>query len=169
MERLTERFSNGQAAVLGCGNNCKYDFKYCNNHLEDCPTINEIYERLALYEDTDLTPEQMKQIDKAYSELAKELHDWQENGIKLPCRAGDTMYVVTHPYNVTRDEDDFGKKEEIFEAKCSSVTVFKASMQYRFIAGGRRIGEFFTDSSFGKTVFLTKEEAEAKLKEMEDK
>lgn len=33
MERLTERFSNGQAAVAGCGNNCKYDFKYCEDNL----------------------------------------------------------------------------------------------------------------------------------------
>lgn len=28
MERLTERFSNGQAGVYGCGNNCKYDFEF---------------------------------------------------------------------------------------------------------------------------------------------
>lgn len=53
MERLTERFENGQAAVLGCGNNCKYDYKYCNNYLEDCPTIGEIYEKLAAYEDAE--------------------------------------------------------------------------------------------------------------------
>ena len=53
MERLTERFENGQAAVLGCGNNCKYDYKYCNNYLEDCPTIGEIYEKLAANEDAE--------------------------------------------------------------------------------------------------------------------
>lgn len=53
MERLTERFENGQAAVLGCGNNCKYDYKYCNNYLKDCPTIGEIYEKLAAYEDAE--------------------------------------------------------------------------------------------------------------------
>ena len=51
MERLTERFGNGQFAVYGCGNNCKYNYKYCNNHLEDCPTISEIYAKLATYED----------------------------------------------------------------------------------------------------------------------
>ena len=51
MGRLTERFSNGQAAVLGCGTNCEYDFKYCESHLQDCPTIIEIYEKLAHYED----------------------------------------------------------------------------------------------------------------------
>lgn len=51
MERLTERLKNGQAGVRGCGNDCKYDFNYCDNYLEDCPTINEIYEKLANYEE----------------------------------------------------------------------------------------------------------------------
>lgn len=62
MERLTERFDNGQAAVMGCGENCKYDYKYCRNHYEDCPEINKIYERLAEYEDTGLTPEQIREL-----------------------------------------------------------------------------------------------------------
>lgn len=62
MERLTERFDNGQAAVMGCGENCKYDYKYCRNHYEDCPEINKIYERLAEYEDTGLTPEQIMEL-----------------------------------------------------------------------------------------------------------
>ncbi len=72
MERLTERFSNGQAMVYGCGNNCKYDFKYCNNHLEDCPTIDEIYEKLATYEDLE---EQGKLL-------------------KLPCEIGHKVYMI---------------------------------------------------------------------------
>ena len=62
MKRLTERLSNGQAAVYGCGNNCKYDYKYCNNHLEDCPTINDIYEKLAVWEDLE------EQLEKVYGE-----------------------------------------------------------------------------------------------------
>lgn len=49
MSRLTERFSNGQAAVVGCGKNCKHNYEYCHNWC--CPTLNEIYEKLAFYED----------------------------------------------------------------------------------------------------------------------
>jgi chromosome segregation ATPase len=67
MDRLTERFSNGQAAVLGCGSNCKYDFKYCSAN-ENCPTLNAIYEKLAQYEETGLTPDNIKKLvaeDKA--------------------------------------------------------------------------------------------------------
>ena len=62
MERLTERFDNGQVAVMGCGENCKYDYKYCRNHYEECPEINKIYERLADYEDTGLTPEKIVEL-----------------------------------------------------------------------------------------------------------
>ena len=62
MERLTERFDNGQAAVMGCGENCKYDYKYCRNHYEECPEINKIYERLAEYEDTGLAPEKILEL-----------------------------------------------------------------------------------------------------------
>lgn len=52
MERLTERFSNDQAAVAGCGNNCKFNYKYCeDNFAGNCPTLTEIYEKLAEYED----------------------------------------------------------------------------------------------------------------------
>lgn len=73
MERLTERFSNGQAAVRGCGSNCKYDYKYCESHLEDCPTIGEIYEKLAEYED---------------------LED-QGRLLRLPCAVGDRIYIIS--------------------------------------------------------------------------
>ena len=62
MERLTERLDNGQAAVKGCGENCKYDYRYCRNHYEDCPEINGIYDKLADYEDTGLTPDEVQEL-----------------------------------------------------------------------------------------------------------
>lgn len=73
MERLTERFDNGQAAVMGCGENCKYDYKYCRNHYEECPEINKIYERLAEYEDTGLTPEEIREL--AERDAAMEINE----------------------------------------------------------------------------------------------
>lgn len=120
MERLTERFSNGQAAVYGCGNNCKYDFKYCENHLEDCPTINEIYEKLATYEDLE---EQGKLL-------------------RLPCAVGDRIYGI-QMFSGGGRVHDWG---EVYE------------------------GEFILEAyeEFGKTVFLTKPEAEAVLQKMNE-
>ena len=75
MERLTERFDNGQAAVMGCVENCKYDYKYCRNHYEDCPEINRLYERLAEYEDTGLTPEQIRELKERDTAKAPEVFD----------------------------------------------------------------------------------------------
>ena len=63
MKRLTERFSNGQAAVAGCGNNCKFNYKYCeDNFAENCPTLTEIYEKLASYEELE------EKLEKVYGE-----------------------------------------------------------------------------------------------------
>lgn len=128
MERLTERFSNGQAAIYGCGNNCKYDYKYCNNHLEDCPTINEIYEKLAAYEDA------------------------EEQGLllRLPCKVGDTLWWTN-----------------AFGDLCSS----KANCMFiEHGIDGIAIETLIcniNEKEIGKTVFLTKEEAEQALAGME--
>lgn len=63
MERLTERLSNGQAAVYGCGDNCKHNFKYCNScDDEECPTLCELVEKLAYYEELE------ELLEKAYGE-----------------------------------------------------------------------------------------------------
>lgn len=51
MNRLTKNFSNGQVVVAGCGDNCKYNFKYCDLNSENCPTLSEIFKKLAFYED----------------------------------------------------------------------------------------------------------------------
>lgn len=82
MERLTERFDNGQAAVMGCGENCKYDYKYCRNHYEDCPEINRLYERLAEYEDTGLTPEQIMELKER--DTAKDPEEFDGHWYKCP-------------------------------------------------------------------------------------
>lgn len=53
MERLTERFENGQVGVAGCGKSCKHDHRFCENAREDCPTFEDIYKKLATYEDAE--------------------------------------------------------------------------------------------------------------------
>lgn len=76
--------------------------------------------------------------------------DAEEQGllIRLPCKVGDTIYIVFHNHTIGE----------------STVVSFK------MIAEGWAVKTtdwiyLFTD--FGKTVFLTREEAETKLKEME--
>lgn len=134
MERLTERFSNGQAAVLGCGENCKYDFKYCKTYSENCPTMTQIYEKLANYEDVE---EQGKLL-------------------KLPCKPGDTVYMI---------EDDCE-----FNGDCHQTRTCK-TCEYRNVLIEEDIAtlKFIVENidKFGKTVFLTEQEAKEALERME--
>ena len=98
--------------------------------------------------------------------------DAEEQGLllRLPCKVGDTVYVVTSPFNVFDDiEYDENMKDEVYEAYVSSVSFYESGEQYRIYAKvtNHFIGAYFRECDFGKTVFLTKEEAEAKLAEME--
>lgn len=137
MDRLTERFENGQVGVAGCGKNCKYSYKYCENAEERCPVFNEIYEKLAAYEDA------------------------EEQGLllRLPCKVGDKLYRIT-PY----------VKEQIITTHVLQMNIkqfFNEKIIVR-IDVMDKMGEscYFLDD-IGKNVFLSREEAEAKLKEME--
>lgn len=146
MNRLTERFSNGQAAVYGCGSNCKYDYKYCNNHLEDCPTINEIYEKLAKYEDTGFEPDE---IEKLHKSCALEV--------------GQDVYVLTQ-YSSHRDY-------EVIKCRINRKTVkrrntFSVSGHY---ANGNYYNGTFVENSIGRNVFVSEEEANVKCNELNAK
>lgn len=107
------------------------------------------------------------------AELAnREQAEEQGLPLRLPCKVGDTVWVVTSPFNVFDDiEYDENMKDEVYEAFVSSVTFYKIGEQYRICAKvtNRFIGAYFRNCDFGKTVFLNREEAEAKLKEMEKK
>lgn len=101
----------------------------------------------------------------------EEYKQLEEQGrlIKLPCKVGDTVYVVTSPFNVFDDiEYDENTKEEVYEAYVSNVSFYECGEQYRIYAKATKhfIGAYFRECDFGKTVFLTKSEAEAKLKEL---
>lgn len=123
MERLTERFKNGQAAVLGCGNNCKYDYKYCNNYLKTCPTITEIYEKLATYEDAE----------------EQGLH------LRLPCKVGTQIYTIIYDFE---QEKYMITETEIIEVteNCNGwfFKSFKNILAFRLSDFGVRV--FFTKS-----------------------
>lgn len=108
---------------------------------------------------------------KAILNKLGEYEDAERQGklIKLPCKVGDVVYVVTSPFNVFDDiEYDENTKEEVYEAYVSSTTFYKSGEQYRIYAKATNhfIGAYFRECDFGKTVFLTKSEAEAKLKEL---
>ena len=140
MERLTDKIGNTNC-IKGCGSNCKYGFQYCRKEdWENCETIADVIDKLAEYEDL----------------------EEQSRLIKLPCKVGDTVYVngvlgcgEAERYRVIRVDYHStlgtGRNEFYIEALlCADPDSSIA----------------FYDKQFGKTVFLTKAEAEAKLKEL---
>ena len=128
---------------------CKYDGMnivtetivrgYCMNCDEYCNTID------VLGGDCDNCAIQM-----AFDKLA-EYEDLEEQGLllKLPCKVGDKIYHIEDGY--------------IYEFNAKSIDIRKENEEYIFCID---YGDYKLDD-FGKTVFLTKEEAEQELKEME--
>lgn len=175
MERLTKRDTDGQA-MMDC-QKCKADWTgkhgkpmadctalYCRNRLKDC---------LAAYEDTGLTPGEIKSMQEEHFsglEMAKlhsalmELKKYQEADkdgriVVPPCKVGDRLYEVT------------GRKTiSVYKVRAIRVELFGLFIEWDIVEGfvwqslsGINAGEI------GKTVFLTREEAEKALKEVEQK
>ena len=146
MERLTE-VENGTAMVKGCGSNCKYGFEYCRKEdWENCKTIDDVIDKLAQYEDL------------------------EEQGLllRLPCKVGDTVYCIYERYTKCSENE-----QEFDEYSCQGCECLECdSYKELYVQSQKTYSLDWIVSNlqrFGKTVFLTKEEAEQKLKEMENK
>ena len=132
--------------------------------IKDCPFEIAACERLAAYEDTGLTPEELKApfTEGAVVNLAaqvlgvepsrlRELAEADKAGrvVVLPCKVGDTVY--------------FALIGRIIEKQVFSIVSFSNSTRI-YCAG---TSEYFRPEDIGKTFFLTREEAEKALREME--
>jgi len=155
MERLTYDFAaNGQHCwqVKGADNAlCK---EVCRDQgdsgCKDCP-IAKAFDRLAAYEDTGLEPEEIKNLKNGiipdhWAELFKA--ECEGRLIVLPCKVGDTVYWI--------------KGKAILEVY---IQWFETNA-YGWCACGTyppMAIPTFRFADFGKTVFLTREEAEEAL------
>lgn len=134
----------------------------CNNAC----TQKQVWERLEAYEDTGLTPERCAEFARADAEgryivmrdakqegvaRLRELAEADRDGrlVVLPCKVGDTLFRVY--------------AGEILEHKVGN-------MRYLAIQGRWDIDTTpfcsYVESSIGKTIFLTREEAEKALEVM---
>ena len=157
MERLTYRYADGEAWAS------IYKVSACGEHECKGPII----ERLAAYEDTGMTPEEIDALQKreqglaemlvnvscgcavSYSRLA-ELAQAEKDGrlVVLPCKPDEIFYQWK------RGDD------------CPSVSRFEGveiSEDGEITYPMKRWGEVFTLDDFGKTIFLSRAEAEAAL------
>lgn len=175
MERLTKRDTDGQA-MMDC-QKCKADWTGKHGKpMADCTALycrNRLKDRLAAYEDTGLTPGEIKSMQEEHFsglEMAKlhsalmELKKYQEADkdgriVVPPCKVGDRLYEVT------------GRKTiSVYKVRAIRVELFGFFIEWDIVEGfvwqslsGINAGEI------GKTVFLTREEAEKALKEVEQK
>ena len=180
MERLTKRDNDGQA-MMDC-EKCKADWTGKHGKpMADCTALycrNRLKDRLAAYEDSRCAPEEVLLKDKAdeialklmrladleslcsYTRL-RELAEADKDGrvVVPPCKVGDRLYEVT------------GRKTiSVYKVKAIRVELFGLFIEWDIVEGfvwqslsGINAGEI------GKTVFLTREEAEKALKEVEQK
>ncbi len=100
--------------------------------------------------------------------------DLEEQGllVRLPCKAGDTVWVVTSPINVfDYDKYDGDAEYEVYESFLSSVSYYASGEQFRIYAKVTNsfIAAYFRECDFGESIFFTREEAEKKLEEMKKK
>ena len=84
-----------------------------------------------------------------------------ENGVIVPpCKVGDVVYKLFPPYCHKREEDKCDHYCDGYDTTCEEYEGVYEIYDVPF-----KLGMF---NDFGKTVFLTKEEAEAKLKERKE-
>lgn len=170
MERLTEW--NGRQPRYAYYPRCFEEPCYGGGcKINDCPFETAVCERLAAYEDTGLMPERCAEFARADAEgryivmrdaeqegvaRLRELAEADKDGrcVVLPCKVGDTVWRIVRDGepHITRDE-----VRDMYFADDMTLCVE--------LVGGRVT---FTEK-FGKTVFLSREEAEKALQEMEGK
>ena len=138
----------------------------------------DFVDRLAAYEDTGLYPEsvealKLSMMGKAISEITefdglpidrlRELAEADKDGrvVVLPCKVGDTVWIV-------------GAVRKLYSAKvrtffCGHTSAVRGGDDDGHIHMIRTTECDIPMQKFGKTVFLSREEAEKALQEMEGK
>lgn len=172
-ERLTKRDTDGQA-MMDC-QKCEADWTGKHGKpMADCTALycrNRLKDLLAAYEDTGMTPEEIDMDHEAEETLRQlcrgcnldrleKLAEADKDGrvVVPPCKVGDRLYEVT------------GRKTiSVYKVRAIRVELFGLFIEWDIVEGfvwqslsGINAGEI------GKTVFLTREEAEAALEAMKN-
>lgn len=168
MDRLTSRSEvSGIMLVRGHGLGPAY-FDTKRDYIIYCEAID----RLAAYEDTGLTPAQIKYILPRQSaeeavermKIERERYDewfaWKQAEsegrlIVLPCKVGDTVYAVEPDLCDLRDKDTCDAYCDGWDFSCPDFHSGSTIRQRHFQVEDLR--------HFGKTVFPSHEEAAAAL------
>lgn len=103
----------------------------------------------------------LRDFAENYREQIKEYQQLEEQGrlIKLPCNRGDKIYFIKSAFSMAHFPIE-AKITSICGVDCDNDVMYSSITEYN------KIDRRFKSSDIGKTVFLTKSEAEAKLKEL---
>lgn len=106
MERLTEHHVDGKGAYMKCSEHCEED------GCGDCGNLDHIIDRLAAYEDTGLTPEEVKLIANVLREVGETYNCWfnyvaqcviENSKLQKLAQAERAGLLVVLPAGVTRE------------------------------------------------------------------
>lgn len=137
MERLTKRV-NGYAHGANGVSADRLTGNYCRGEFEATACV----EKLAEYEDLE---EQGKLL-------------------KLPCAVGDTVYVIPSETNYKLNIiNGYSENNRVYEQILNRIEITKTGYLFVTCDGMTSV----VDAFYKKTWFLTQEEAEAALKELE--
>ena len=179
MERLTDPCWKNLDPWECCGQDyfCKRGCHEEGGCANGC-IVPKIYVRLAHYEDTGLTPEEIKapftedtMINLAAQALGvepsrlRELAEADKDGrvVVLPCKVGDTVYTNNRVLGA-----DNAMHDEICTRRIKGYGGNALNKVWLIVSGDYCDLSIFP-SEFGKTVFFTREEAERAMEEMEGK
>ena len=143
MERLTKRGISGITYNNSPGLMCSCYCDNCSKGTGDCDRLKAMVNRLAKFEDL------------------------EEQGllVRLPDDLNRTLYQINYKYTECTEYGEEKNKCEIYncEYDCDSRKEYYISkVDFQYIP----IGSYY--NCLGKTLFLTREEAEKKLKEMKN-
>ena len=167
MERLTVREARVSGLLGVCcthftGPECQILGGCC---AEGCPWEDAAWERLADYEDTGLAPEEVAALQASNQELKKEALPILQAKVQgrlaeLPCRLGGTVYA-----NFALRGDYLREKDKPYPCEVVFIGLSKEPFLHIQFKNGRVFPVKFCE--VGKTIFTTREAAEAALKEQE--
>lgn len=160
MERLTNKAWRNFDPWECCGQD-----KYCQRGCHDpggCTKgciVPQLYARLGAYEDTELTPEEIDMDHEAAEQLRHLCRDCDLDRLEELAEADRDGRVVVRPCNVG---------DTLFRVFAGEILEHKVrNMRYLAIQGRWDIDTTpfcsYVESSIGKTIFLTREEAKAAL------
>ena len=194
MERLTKRDTDGQA-MMDC-QKCEADWTGKHGKpMVDCTALycrNRLKERLAAYEDTHMMPSDVTSMRMDMAIIAalfngvdvdrmKELAEADKDGrlVVRPCKMGDTVWATSSKIIKCEIDEmylcDSGGIEFLVSFNCDGADCKRCPFNnWTQDCSGECYCDCeygngsFKDSDIGKTVFLTREEAEKALEAMKD-